>query len=85
MAKKTEESYLNLYNLNDGQASTETIDDIMKRKKAKEQKEREKRIKENNKKQQNEAFDYDTEMVINMTNKNNQKKEKQIKRINDIK
>lgn len=84
MARKTEETYLNLYNLNDGQASTETIDDMMKRKKAKEQKEREKRIKENNKKQQDETFDFDTEMVINMTNRNNQRKEAESKKINDI-
>ena len=43
-------------------------------------KQREKRIKKKNKiKSENEKFDYDTELVINMTNKNNQYQQQQRK------
>ncbi len=57
---------------NNGQADKETIEDIMKRKKAKE---REKRIREFN---NNDEFELDeeTETVIKMTNRNNEKKQK---------
>ena len=74
MAKKSKESNMNLYYMNNGQAKTETIDEMMKRKKSKE---REKRIKENKKKQIENDFDLETETVIKMTNKNNIKKQEE--------
>ncbi len=67
---KNKETDINLYYMN-GQAKKETLDDIMERKKAKE---REKRIRQNQKKVE-DKFDFDTETVIGMTNKNNQKKQ----------
>ena len=66
MAKKSKEAEMNLYYMNNGQAKVEDIDDIIKRKRAKE---REKRIRENKAKQE-EEFDIETEAVIQMTNKN---------------
>lgn len=74
MAKKSKEANMNLYYMNNGQAKTETIDEMMKRKKSKE---REKRIKENKKKQIENDFDLETETVIKMTNKNNIKKQEE--------
>ena len=62
----------------------ETLEEMMKRKKE-EQKEREKRIakkkkEEKNKEQNDERFEQDTDMVINMTNKNKVKKEEEQKK-----
>lgn len=65
----------NIYNINLGQAPQENIEDRMKRKK---EREREKRIKQN--KAPKEEFDFDTETVIQMTNKNRIKKEEEQKR-----
>lgn len=77
MSKKTKE--MNLYYMKQGQASKEDIEDIMKRKKAKE---REKRIKQNKIKRE-DNFDIETETVIQMTNKNKlRKEEERIKKIN---
>lgn len=72
MAKKVKED-MNLYYMNRGQAQKENIEDIMKRKKARE---REKRIKQNKVKKE-DNFDIDTETVIQMTNKNKIKKEEE--------
>ena len=71
MAKKSEQTQMNLYYMGEGQANNNEIDEKTKQKKAKE---REKRIKERNKK---DDFDLETETVIQMTNKNNLKKEQQ--------
>lgn len=77
MGKKAKE--MNLYYMKQGQVSKEDIEDIMKRKKAKE---REKRIKQNKIKKE-DNFDIETETVIQMTNKNKLKKEEErIKKIN---
>lgn len=78
MAKKTKDSEINLYYMNQGQAKKETIDEMMKRKKAKE---REKRLKENKKQQKENGFDLETETVIQMTNKNKIKKEEQKRKV----
>lgn len=76
MAKKMEETDINLYYMKQGQAQKENIEDIMKRKKAKE---REKRIKQNQAKKEDD-FDVDTETVIQMTNRNKIKKEEERKK-----
>lgn len=47
----------------------------------KKRKEREKRIKERQEKEINQKFDFDTETVIGMTNRNNQKKEQAKKQV----
>ena len=74
---KSKQTNMNLYYMKNGQDSKkETIDDMMKRKKAKE---REKRIKQRKLEMQENDFDLDTETVIQMTNKNKIKKE-EIKR-----
>lgn len=75
MAKKVKETDLNLYYMKNGQVPKENIEDMMKKKKAKE---REKRIKEN-KIQKEDDFNIETETVIQMTNKNRIKKEKEQK------
>lgn len=75
MAKKAKEADVNLYYLKNGQEveiKKDSIDDLMKRKKARE---REKRIKEKNAKQEEKSFDLETETVIQMTNKNKIAKE----------
>ena len=78
MAKKSKETEMNLYYMNNGQAKVEDIDDIIKRKRAKE---REKRIRENKTKQE-EEIEIKTETEIQMTKKNKIKKEEeQIKKI----
>lgn len=64
------------YNLKEGQAWEEEFDERLKRKKAKE---REKRIKENKAKKE-KNFDQDTEMVIQMTNKNKRIKDDERKK-----
>lgn len=74
MGKKSKETNMNLYYMNNEQTRKENIDDLMKRKK---QKEREKRIKQNKIKNQENDFDLDTETVINMTNKNKLKKDEE--------
>ena len=74
MSKKQKEEEINLYHFDNGQEQEETIDDIMKRKKAKE---REKRIEQRKKQEFDDAFDFDTETVIGMTNKNKIKQEEQ--------
>ena len=75
--KKEEE--VNLYYFDNGQEQEqeETLDDIMKRKKAKE---RERRIEERKKEDFDDKFDFDTETVIGMTNKNKIKQEEQKKK-----
>ena len=69
---KPKENKVNLYYLNQESKQRETIDEMMQRKKAKE---REKRIKQNKQQNKEDNFDLETEMVIGMTNRNNQKKE----------
>ena len=75
--KVKEEQEVNLYYFDNGQDQEETIDDIMKRKKAKE---REKRIEQRRKQAFDDKFDFDTETVIGMTNKNKIKQEEQKKK-----
>ena len=72
MTKHREKEFDNLYNFSDN---------IMENKKIekKKSKEREKRLKKRNKKKKDQ-FDFDTETVIGMTNKHNNKKTKQEKR-----
>ena len=80
MSKKQKiekEQEVNLYYFDNGQEQDETIDDIMKRKKAKE---REKRIEDRKKLDFDDKFDFDTETVIGMTNKNKIKQEEQKKK-----
>ena len=74
MPKKPKEENIDLYRFNNGQDPN--IENLMERKK-----EREKRIKERNniQKEENE-FDFDTETVIGMTNKNNKKKQDEMKK-----
>ena len=72
--KVSNEQEVNLYYFDKGEEQEETIDDIMKRKKAKE---REKRIEERKKQQFDDQFDFDTETVIGMTNKNKIEQEEQ--------
>ena len=74
--KLQKEQEVNLYYFDNGQEE-ETIDDMMKRKKAKE---REKRIEERKKQELDDKFDFDTETVIGMTNKNKIKQEEQKKK-----
>ena len=71
MAKKAKETDVNLFYINRGQVQKERNNDAIKKKKAKE---REKRIKQINKSNKDD-FDIETETVIQMTNKNNMKKE----------
>lgn len=74
MPRKPKEENINLYHFNNGQ--DENIENLMERKK-----EREKRIKERNNVQKEEnEFDFDTETVIGMTNKNNKKKQDEMKK-----
>ena len=75
--KFEKEQEVNLYYFDNGQEQDETIDDIMKRKKVKE---REKRIEERQKQDYDDKFDFDTETVIGMTNKNKIKQEEQKKK-----
>ncbi len=75
MSRKRRKGNMNLYYMQQGQASKEDIEDRMKRKKAKE---REKRIKEM--KTKKEDFDIDTETVIQMTNQNKIKQEAEKKK-----
>ena len=72
MPKKPKEENIDLYRFNNGQ--DENIENLMERKK-----EREKRVRERNniKKEENE---FDTETVIGMTNKNNKKKQDEMKK-----
>lgn len=69
-AKDNKENNVNLYYINQEKRQRETIDEMMQRKK-----EREKRIKQSKKQKQEDYFDLETEMVIDMTNRNNQRKE----------
>lgn len=77
MSKKQRKKEMNLYYFDNGQEQEETIDDIVKRRKMRE---REKRIEQRKKQEFDEAFDFDTETVIGMTNKNKIKKEEQRKK-----
>ena len=73
MSKKQnvkKEQEVNLYYFDNGQE--ETIDEITKRKKVKE---REQRIEERKRQKFDDKFDFDTETVIGMTNKNKIKQE----------
>ncbi len=72
MSKSQNEQNINMYYLNNESEPKETIEEMMQRKK-----ERERRIKELQQMQKKEEdFDFDTEIVIGMTNKNNIKKER---------
>lgn len=75
--KKTNvESDMSLYYIKNGQGDFEFLEE------AKKKKEREKRIiEENRKREKNEKFDNETEMVIEMTNKNKIKMEEQQRKI----
>lgn len=73
MAKKVKEADMNLYYMNHGQAQKGNREDEIKRKKAKE---REKRIKQN-KARKEDDFDFNTEIVMQMTNRNKIKKEEE--------
>lgn len=75
--KTRKEKEVDLYYFDNGQEQEETLDDIMKRKKAKE---RERRIEERKKQDFDDKFDFDTETVIGMTNKNKIKQEEQKKK-----
>ena len=75
--KVQNEEEVNLYYFDNGQDQEETIDDIMRRKKAKE---REKRIEQKKQQEFDDEFDFDTETVIGMTNKNKIKQEEQKKK-----
>ncbi len=75
--KVQNEEEVNLYYFDNGQDQEETIDDIMRRKKAKE---REKRIEQKKRQELDDEFDLDTETVIGMTNKNKIKQEEQKKK-----
>ncbi len=75
--KVQNEEEVNLYYFDNGQEQEETIDDIMRRKKAKE---REKRIEQKKQQEFDDEFDFDTETVIGMTNKNKIKQEEQKKK-----
>ena len=79
MAKKHKDEELNLYYFDNRQESNkeEKINEKKKRKKAKE---REKRIEQRKKQEYSDQFDFDTETVIGMTNRNNIKKEEQKKK-----
>lgn len=74
MAKKVKDSNMNLYYMNYGQAQKQNGEEIKRRK----AREREKRIKQN--KATAEEFDFNTETVIQMTNKNKIKKQEEQKR-----
>lgn len=92
MAKKVQDN-INPYQMIN-QEQKETIEEMVKRKKAKD---REARIKEKNKQERKEEFDFDTETVINMTNRNrikqdearrkklNREEQKRAKKIKKIK
>lgn len=74
MPKKPKEESIDLYRFNNGQ--DKNIESLMERKK-----EREKRVKERNHIQKEEnKFDFDTETVIGMTNKNNKKRQDEMKK-----
>ena len=77
MSKKQRKKEMNLYYFDNGQEQEETIDDIVKRRKMRE---REKRIEQRKKQEFDDEFDFDTETVIGMTNKNKIKKEEQRKK-----
>jgi len=73
MSKKAKENSLDLYYMNNnGQAKVDSIEEAMKKKKMKE---RDKRIKENMQKANDEEVDMDTEILIQMTNKNGLKRD----------
>lgn len=75
MSKKSKDNEMNLYYINHNEE--EQQENIEKVKNKKKNKDREKRIKEKTLKEIQDAFDAETETVINMTNKNKIKKEEQ--------
>ncbi len=75
--KAPKEQEVNLYYFDNGQEPKETIDEMMKRKKIKE---REKRIEQRKKEDVEDQFDFDTETVIGMTNKNKIKQQEHKKK-----
>ena len=77
MSKKQKEPEVNVYQFNNGQEPEETLEEIMKRRKAKE---RERRIEKRRKQEFDDEFDFDTETVIGMTNKNKIKQEEERKK-----
>ena len=76
MPRKSKEKEVDLYYSKNGQAKNKKNE---QKEKVKAMREREKRIKQNKK---NESFDLENEMVIQMTNRNNIKKEQ--KRIREL-
>ena len=76
MPRKSKEKEVDLYYPKNGQAKNKKIE---QKEKVKAMREREKRIKQN---KRNENFDLENEMVIQMTNRNNLKKEQ--KRIREL-
>lgn len=76
MSRKSKEKEVDLYYPKNGQAKNKKIE---QKEKVKAMREREKRIKQN---KRNENFDLENEMVIQMTNRNNLKKEQ--KRIREL-
>ena len=91
MNKSQKEKINNLYSMQpiesqeDLEKKIKNIEKVKKKKKKKKEKDKEKRIKEKKKKENEEIekFDFDTETVIGMTQKNNRKKELERKKIVD--
>lgn len=86
MNKSQKEKIKNLYSMQPIENEEEKIEEQKNEEiKEKRNKEREKRIKEKKKKQNKEMekFDFETETVIGMTQKNNKKKELERKKITD--
>ena len=79
LAKKSKHSNINLYYVNSGQAEKEKMEEEKKRR------EREKRIRESKKEQKSDEFNFDTETVIQMTNKNKLKKDEERRKIQNKK
>lgn len=79
MAKKSKNKYDNLYNFSDTNIYMEKYQNDQEEQKRIKAKQREKRIKQQ-KQQEKDTFDLDTEMVIGMTNRNNQRNREEIQR-----
>lgn len=79
MAKKSKNKYDNLYNFSDTNIYMEKYKNDQEQQKRIKAKQREKRIKQQ-KQQEKDTFDLDTEMVIGMTNRNNQRNREETQR-----
>ena len=78
MANKNKQGEINFFYMEEEQSQRETIDELMKKKKARE---REKRIKQQaNQKKNEDEFDLETETVIQMTNRNKIQRDEKEKR-----